>query len=301
MAANGKTLMVEAPGARLYTESAGSGPALVLISGGGGDAAMYEQVTGSLAEHYTVLTFDRRGNSRSPLTARDADIDVATQAADVVAILDAYGIDRALVFGNSGGAIIALELIAHHGKRVRAAVVHEPPLVQLLAAEDPARQEITRIHRLALDKSPMRGFAAFGAMTAPHLPAPLRSSAGQTALAVGSTAAVAAASVVHRITGRPVSPMTRMLGNTDLLMRREIPAFCFDYRPAIAALRTTSVPWRPAVGRDSAGRPYFVTTEALAARLGIECAEFSGGHTAYQTRPEDFVRQLTQTFTELDR
>lgn len=293
--------VVESTGARLYTESTGSGPALVLVSGGGGDAAMYEQVVGLLADRYTVISFDRRGNSRSAFTEPDVDIGVETQAADVVAILDAYGIDRALVFGNSSGAIVTLELVARHGERVRAAVAHEPPLVQLLAADDPARQEITRIHRLAVDKSPMRAFAAFGVMTAPHLPALLRSQAGQAVLAAGSTAALAVAPAVRRITGCPPSPMMRILDNTDLLLRRELPNFCFDYRPDLTALRTTSVPWRPAVGRDSTGRPYFVAAEALATRLGTVCVEFPGGHTAYQTHPGNFTQRLAETLAELDR
>ncbi|WP_433567019.1 alpha/beta fold hydrolase [Nocardia sp. CA-151230] len=272
----------------------------MLVSGGGGDAAMYEHVVPLLADHFTVITFDRRGNSRSEFTEPDADIAIETQAEDVVAILDAYRIDRALVFGNSSGAIITVELIAHHGERVRAAIAHEPPLVQLLAASDPARQEIMRIHQLAVDSSPMRGFAAFGAMTAPNLPAALRSRAGQAALAAASSAALAVAPVLRAVTGRPPSPMMRMLGNTDLLMRRELPDF-FDYQPDLAALRTTSAPWLPAVGHASVGRPYFVAAEALATALETHCVEFPGGHTAYQTHPGEFAQQLVQTFAELTR
>lgn len=299
MAAERTVLMVESTGVRLHTEAAGSGPVLVLVSGGGGDAAMYEQVVRLLADCYTVITFDRRGNSRSAFTEPDTDIGVGTQAADVVAILDAYGIDRALVFGNSGGAIITLELIAQHGARVRAAIAHEPPLVQLLTADSPAWQEITRIRQLAADKGPMRAVAAFGVMTAPHLPALLRSQAGQAMLAAGSTAALAVAPTVRRLTGRPPSPMTRMLGNTDLLLRRELPSFCFDYQPDLTTLRMSPVRWRPAVGSDSTGRPYFVATEVLAAHLGTTCVEFPGGHTAYPTRPAEFAQRLLETFTEL--
>lgn len=291
--------VVESAGARLHTESAGSGPILVLISGGGGDAAVYEDVVELLADRYTVITFDRRGNSRSVLTEPDAEIGIEAQAADVVAILDAHGVDRAQVFGSSGGAIIALELIAHHSERLTAAVAHEPPLVQLLGSDDPARQEITRIGQLAMDKSPMRAFAAFGVMTAPQLPAVLRSQAGQAIMAAGSTAALALGPAVRRITGRSPSPMTRILGNTDLLLRRELPSFCFDYRPDLTALRTTPVPWRPAVGRDSTGRPYFVAAQALATQLDTTCTEFPGGHTVYQTHPGEFADRLETAFEEL--
>ncbi|MEV6140074.1 alpha/beta hydrolase [Nocardia sp. NPDC051990] len=290
--------VVESAGARLHTESAGSGPVLVLISGGGGDAGVYEEVVTLLADRYTVITFDRRGNSRSVLTEPSAEIGVEAQASDVVAILDSYGVDRALVFGSSSGAIITLELIAHHSERVRLAVAHEPPVVQLLGADDPARQEIARFVQLAVDKSPMRAFAAFGVMTAPQLPAVLRSQAGQAVMAAGSTAALALGPAVRRITGRPPSPMTRILGNTDLLLRRELPSFC-DYQPDLTALRTTPTPWRPAVGQDSTGRPYFVAAQALATQLDTTCIDFPGGHTVYQTDPSEFADRLVKAYEEL--
>ena len=79
---------VTVPGARLYTERAGDGPPLLLISGGGGDAGMYEEVVPLLAHRYTVLTYDRRGNSRSRFTDPDAAIGVAAQAGDAIAVLD---------------------------------------------------------------------------------------------------------------------------------------------------------------------------------------------------------------------
>ncbi|MGO4613685.1 alpha/beta fold hydrolase [Nocardia sp. 2YAB30] len=291
--------MVDVPDARLHTEAAGTGPVLVLISGGGGDAGMYEQVVPLLAERYTVLTFDRRGNSRSPFTGPTARIDPATQADDVVAVLDAYDVERAHMFGNSGAAIITLELLAHHADRVLDAVVHEAPLVQLLPEDSPARQEIARIGELAVERSPMRAFAAFGAMTAPHLPAALRSSFGQAVLAGAGRSAVTVGSLVHRVTHRRPATMTRMLGNTDLLLRRELPAFCFDHRPDLAALRSVDVPWRLAVGTESAGRPYYVATEALAAELGRQITEFPGGHVPFQSQPAEFAEHLTAVLDDM--
>lgn len=156
--------------ARLHTERVGQGPALILIPGGGGDAGMYEDVVPLLAQRFTVITFDRRGNSRSPLADPAAPVDVARQADDVIAILDHYGIDRAYVFGNSGGAVIALDLLARHAGRVLGTVVHEPPLVQLLPADSPERRALEDIERLGLEKGPLRASAAFGAMTMPRPP-----------------------------------------------------------------------------------------------------------------------------------
>jgi pimeloyl-ACP methyl ester carboxylesterase len=291
--------IVDVPGARLHTESTGAGPALVLIAGGGGDAAMYEAVVPLLADRYMVVTFDRRGNSRSPLTDHAARIDVTTQAGDVVAILDAYGIDRAHVFGSSGSAIITLELLAHHGDRLRDAVVHEPPLVQLLPMDSPARREIADIGRLAVERSPLRAFAAFGAMTMPNVPRVLRTAVGQAGMAGASRIALAVGAPVRRVTGAKPPTMARLLGNADILLRREFPAFCFDYRPDLDALRKTHIPWRLAVGRDSVGRPYEVATRALADELGTGTAEFPGGHVAYQLQPAEFTARLLDVLDEL--
>ncbi|WP_280366461.1 hypothetical protein [Nocardia wallacei] len=164
--------------------------------------------------------------------------------------------------------------------------------MQLLPDGDTAREEIAEIGRLAVEKSPLRAFAAFGVMTAPHIPAVLRSTAGQAVIAGATRAGLATGSVARAITRKPPSVMTRMLGNTDLLLRRELPSFCFDYQPDLEALRTAAAPCRIAVGMDSADRSYAVAARSLAGELGMVCTEFPGGHTAYQLRPEQFAERL---------
>ena len=103
---------VVAEGADIYFERRGSGPALLLISGGGGDAGNYSDLADSLADEYTVLTYDRRGNSRSRLRADPTKLRVEEQSADARAVLDHNGIGSASVFGSSSGAVIGLDLAA---------------------------------------------------------------------------------------------------------------------------------------------------------------------------------------------
>jgi pimeloyl-ACP methyl ester carboxylesterase len=55
------------PGATLYYEMRGAGPVLVLIAAGSSDAGIFERLANVLANEYTVVSYDRRGNSRSPL------------------------------------------------------------------------------------------------------------------------------------------------------------------------------------------------------------------------------------------
>jgi len=285
--------LVEVPGARLHVERAGDGPALLLIPGGGGDAAMYADVMEPLSRTFTVITYDRRGNSRSPFTRPDASITPATQADDAAAVLDHHSLDRAYVFGSSGGAIIALEMVIRHQDRLLGAVVHEAPLIQLLPAGSAERREIDHIARLSQKGHLMRAYAAFGAMTLPDPPRIFLSPAGQTAIAAGTRLMLAADALTRKVTGRAPDPMTRQLHNADLLLRRELPAFCYDYRPDLTALAAATAPWCLAAGRDSAGKPYHAAVRLLSERLGVPCHEFPGGHVPYMQHPEEFTATLS--------
>ncbi|MFT0564693.1 alpha/beta fold hydrolase, partial [Bacillus cereus] len=60
-------------GASIYYEVRGSGPILLLIHGGGGDADKFHNIADHLAKWYTVVTYDRRGHSRSNLVNKTED------------------------------------------------------------------------------------------------------------------------------------------------------------------------------------------------------------------------------------
>ena len=126
------TSIVKANGADLYVERRGDGPPLLMIAGGGGDGGALTTLAGIMAASYTVITYDRRGNSRSPLYHDPVKITIAGQSTDAVAVLRASGFGSARIFGNSGGAIIALDLAAHHPHAVDVVVAHEPPLPRVL-------------------------------------------------------------------------------------------------------------------------------------------------------------------------
>lgn len=286
---------VVVPGARLHVERTGEGAPLLLVSGGGGDAGAYAEVVPMLARTFTVLTYDRRGNSRSPLTDPHASIAVNRQADDAVAILDHYGLERVNVFGSSGGAIIALDIAARHPDRLLGAVLHEPPLVQLLPADAAERREIEHIGRLAGNGRSMLAYAEFGAMTLPGPPRIFRSPTGRNAIAAATRLMLIASGLIGRITRREPDAMTRQLRNADLTLRRELPAFCFDYQPDLAALAATPAPWCLATGRDSAGKPYYTPAHLLSDRLDVLCQEFPGGHVPYLQYPEEFTAILTKT------
>src|SRR5437879_3223234 len=62
-----QTSYLDVPGARLYFETRGSGPLMLLIPGANGDANAFPPFANLLANEFTVVTYDRRGYTRSML------------------------------------------------------------------------------------------------------------------------------------------------------------------------------------------------------------------------------------------
>src|SRR5713226_4713140 len=151
MATKIETLKV--PGASIYYELCGSGPVLLMMPGGPADASSFRSIAGQLAPHYTVVTYDPRGLSRSKLESPlDEERIVEVFADDVHRLLAAITKEKADVFASSGGAVIALELAARHPEQLRTVVSHEPPSPTL--QPDPARvrsvmEEISAAYRTA--------------------------------------------------------------------------------------------------------------------------------------------------------
>lgn len=124
--------LLDVAGARLHYEVRGSGPTLLLIPGSNGDAGFFDAVADLLADRYTVVGYDRRGFSRSPVREewQGEWVDVHTE--DASRLLDAVAEGPAHVFGSSAGAVIGLALIGRHPQRVGRLVAHEPPLAEVL-------------------------------------------------------------------------------------------------------------------------------------------------------------------------
>ncbi len=75
---------LEAPAARLYYDIQGSGPYLFMIPGGTGTGEVFKGVAEYLATRYTVVSYDRRGFSRSQLDGpQDYSRRLETDANDV--------------------------------------------------------------------------------------------------------------------------------------------------------------------------------------------------------------------------
>src|SRR3954462_15773951 len=105
----------------LHFESAGEGPAVLLIMGLGLPGDAWWRTVPVLARSLRVVTFDNRGCGRSERPA--GGLTLAGMAADAVSVLDAAEIARAHVYGISMGGMIAQELALRYPERVDALVL----------------------------------------------------------------------------------------------------------------------------------------------------------------------------------
>jgi len=94
-------------------EGLGTGkPVIAFVNSLGTDIRIWDAVVAALAGDYAVVLHDKRGHGLS--TAGAAPITIETHAADLLALLDHLGVERAVIWGLSVGGLIAQ---AVHGLR----------------------------------------------------------------------------------------------------------------------------------------------------------------------------------------
>jgi len=107
---------IQSNGIELYYEEHGQGTPMVLISGLGYPAWQWHRMVPHLAGHFRVIAFDNRGCGQSasppgPYTA-------SMLAADTVGLMDALGIQQAVIIGHSMGGFVAQALALEYPDRV---------------------------------------------------------------------------------------------------------------------------------------------------------------------------------------
>ena len=108
---------IPVPGGTLWAQWAGSGSGVVLIHAGIADARMWDPQWGTLVGQHRTARYDTRGYNRT--TTEDVPF---SNRADVIAVMDAAGIDRAVLVGCSRGGSIALDTALEYPDRVSGVV-----------------------------------------------------------------------------------------------------------------------------------------------------------------------------------
>ncbi len=263
---------LKVPGADLYYEVRGSGPVVLMMPGGPADATAFRSIAVPLAAHYTVVTYDPRGLSRSRLNGPlDEERIVEVFANDVHRLLAAVTDEKADVFASSGGAVIALELAARHPEQLKTVVAHEPPSPTLLPDSVRVRatmEAVTAAYRTAGIGPAVEIFSDLVGGGPPPAPE-----------------------------GEPTPEMLedrgRMQGNMDLFFGPYMLAIA-RFEPDFDALKAAPCRIVAAVGDESRGQLAHDGGLGLAKRLGTEAVVFPGDHGGFQSHPAEFAAELRE-------
>jgi len=240
-------------GVTLYYEMQGMGPSVLCIAGTTGDAGHFAQVAAGLADEFTVVIYDRRGNSRSPRPQGWTQTSVPEQAEDAAALLQALQLTPAVVFGTDAGGRIGLDLLTRFPHLLRGVILHEPVLSSVLRHPEQLTGPVQAAIQQGFQDKGLEG----------GVEAVLRYVAGDAALAA-----------------IPPQTMARMLQNAETIFAIERSSEFAHWCPTEEALAAVHVPVALLVGRES---PEFFAEMAhwLAPRLHIPVLTVPGGHVAY--------------------
>ncbi|PXX70828.1 pimeloyl-ACP methyl ester carboxylesterase [Nocardia tenerifensis] len=266
---------LKVPGATLYYEVRGDGPVLLLLPGSGGDAAVFDPIADTLAEHFTVVTLDPRGYSRSVLdSAEPVDQQVEVQRDDAYRLLETLtpAGEDAYVFGGSGGAVVALDLLAHHPERLRLVIAHEPPCFAVLPDAAAHKAFVDEVYTLFRTE----GVAAAGARFLEGIGATMKPMPDPADLPP-----------------RTAEMIPRLHANAALMMAHELRAIT-SYLPDEPALAAHIDRLVLAAGLETRGHLPHRPAVTLADRLNIPLIEFPGGHSGFTDAPSEFAGQLLE-------
>jgi pimeloyl-ACP methyl ester carboxylesterase len=110
-------------GVNLYYEETGSGDPLVFLHEFAGDHRSWEPQVRHFARTYRCIVLAARGFPPSDVPKEQSAYSQARAVADVIAVMDDAGVDRAFVVGNSMGGFGALHFALSHPHRTRGSVV----------------------------------------------------------------------------------------------------------------------------------------------------------------------------------
>ena len=110
-------------GVQIYYEVHGSGPPLILTHGYSSTSEMWQGQVEALAKQHKLVLWDMRGHGRSDYPADAGAYSEALTIADIAALLDAIGTERAIVGGLSLGGYMSLAFYRAHPERVRALLI----------------------------------------------------------------------------------------------------------------------------------------------------------------------------------
>ena len=282
---------IETAHGRLFCRREGSGPILLLIHGVACDSEFFRETSKLLAETFTVISYDRRGYSRSIAAEGENEFSVWAHAEDAAEIIrleqkrnaedgqcpveagwqsDGCSADLStgvFVAGCSAGGAVAAALATKYPELVRQVFLHEPLMRgsgELAAEQDAFWEKLrksTEKHRIITCM--MHFVNAMGGMN--------REKEGQS-----------------------LEQQSRNLKNLELFLEKEMDSFSglklddFDI----------SVPVPVACGSDDRTGMFHRSAHQAAEAKGWKYVTVPGYHNFASDEPEAFAKCLTEVFED---
>jgi pimeloyl-ACP methyl ester carboxylesterase len=237
---------------------------VLLVAGTPGDGSQFDRLAQELSADHLVVTYDRRGTSRSARPEGWSKTSVAEQADDAAGVLEAVGVGPAVVFGTSNGAAVALELALRHPGRLAGAMLHEMPLMTVLADPEPVASAMGSVIGAAMQHggppAALEAFLrfAFGGQIVDEWPPELRD---------------------------------RLLANAEMVFSIELPAFQ-AYRPDPELLAYCPVPVSVMVGEQQQAPFFHEAAQWLADHLGSHVSSSPGAHGPQFSCPDQLAATI---------
>ncbi|MBA2680886.1 MAG: alpha/beta hydrolase [Ktedonobacteraceae bacterium] len=264
-------------GDELYYEVRGQGQPFLMIPAGEGK--YYAAVADLLADEYKVITYDRRANGRSTMN-NPQNFEISQQSRDAVAVLRAVDETSAFVFGNSTGAVVALDMAKTQPQAVRAVVAHEAPLSRVLPNARKWQRFFARVYLTAFRFG--SSLAGLQFILGAQLPILKIMKAASKAKQYGE------GSDEPRISEKDAAdvqiklellPVTSYLPDVELIKRNGVTVFM-----AAGTWGLKKKAW------------YAQAARLLAEQLGCELVPFPGHHGSFGDMPEEWAATLRSLF-----
>ncbi len=245
----------------MYYEVCGEGKPLLLIHGVIVDAGLYERTAEILSRHYKVISYDRRGYSRSKCKMLP-EFSLEDQVKDIIDILEALKIEKVTVAGASAGAVIGQYFLQMYPEKVEHLIMYEPAMLGTMMQEDEEfknwAEETAELIRKRKYNMALLRFSKHIGYQDPRSPQ------------------------------KPEEVSLRELDNVEYAFNKEIPGL-LRYYPDMDHMIRLAGKITIAAGEKSGDSVYAQAAVRLAGQIGKPVIYYPGGHNLPYDLPVEFA------------
>lgn len=249
---------IDVKGGKLFCRSVGNGSPVLLVHGAGVDADFFLTAAERLSQNHTVISYDRRGYSRSIGSIGEQHF--TSQVEDMHSVLTHFCADtRTAIVGCSAGASIALRFAAAYPECLDSLILHEPVTARFISPSGKTAEAAAKIKAAIDDNKPHKAMLLFlsdfydACDVSPRL--------DEESLKIAES-------------------------NLMYFIKNEYEHIFYDELPT---LTVRAYPMHICVGEKHSLRFFSETAAQLAALYSAPLVAFPGSHNAARDMPSDFA------------